>query len=311
MKSRLRSGLLCYCFIFAVQISPAIAQDASQQQPPPQQPPPPVQPPPVSPTPPPAKPQVETQPTPPKPAPSTERDTGGDAFSIEPLFWLTRNSPSLEKGHGSTVARPGNIDSLGKSKYGDGVLITVPTTRENSLQFSYNRFIGRGNSTASKDVNFFGNDYPTGDILSTSYKLENYKVSWNYLTYPYPSSGAKLRIKTLWEVQYTTLKTTIDAPQDTTAATTQGTKKLIYPTLGLGLEYHAGRHVRLELKGSGFGLPHRSVIWDAEASAVFRAGRIEALVGGKAFHFKTSPKADQFFVETLWGPYVGIRYMFK
>ena len=304
MKSRLRSGLFCSCLLLAVQVSLCSAQE-------PPQPPPPAQQPPVSATPPAPKPQVDTQPTPPKPAPNQERDTGGDAFSIEPIFWLTRNSPTLHKGQSSTATEPGNIDTLGKSKYGDGALITIPTGHENSLQFSYNRVQGRANTTASQDLTFFGNLFPSGDILSTRYTLQNIKVSWNYLTYPYPSSGAKLRIKTLWEVQYTTIKTNIDAPQDTTATFTQGTKSVILPTLGLGLEYHAGRHVRLEVKVSGFGIPGHSIIGDGEASMVFRTGRIETLLGGKAYYFKTSPKGDQFYSELLYGPYIGIRYMFK
>jgi hypothetical protein len=265
----------------------------------------------VSSTPPPAKPQVEAQPTPPPPPPTTERDTGGDTFSIEPIFWLTRNSPSLNKGKKTTTTRPGAIDSLGKSKYSEGALITIPTTRENSLQLSYWRLQGRGNSTVAADAAFFGNDFPAGDVLRTTYTLQNFKASWNYLTYPFPSAGANLRIKTLWEVQYTTIKTSIKAPADTSSTDTLGTKKVILPTLGLGLEYHAGRHVRFELKGSGFGLPHRSALGDAEAMLVLRAGRIEALLGGKAFYFKTSTNADQYFRETLYGPSVGLRYMFK
>ncbi len=52
-----------------------------------------------------------------------------------------------------------------------------------------------------------------------------------------------------------------------------------------------------------------STVWDAEGSIAIRFGQIELLPGEKAFHFKTSPQADQYFVDTLSGAYAGLRYL--
>ena len=192
-----------------------------------------------------------------------------------------------------------------------GGVLSIPTSRENSLQVTYFRKVSQGNSVLTQDSSFFGNVFSSGDVLATHYTLQAFKVSWNYLTYPYPSNGAKFRLKTLYEVQYVTMHSVFDAPADANATPTEGRKSIILPTLGIGIEYHPAKHVLLEVKGSGFGIPGHSNIWDTEANLVFRAGHLELVLGGKAFHFKTSPTKDNYFYDTLYGPYGGLRYIFK
>jgi hypothetical protein len=68
------------------------------------------------------------------------------------------------------------------------------------------------------------------------------------------------------------------------------------------------KHLRWELKGSGFGIPHHADIWDAQADVALRLSAFEIQVGARAYHFKTSPSTDQYFTDTLDGAYVGIRY---
>jgi hypothetical protein len=205
----------------------------------------------------------------------------------------------------------GNLDLGGQSRHGEGLLLTFPTGSENSLQASYFRVRGGGNTTAPQDLTLFGNPFLKGDLLNTSYNLQNFKISWNYLTYPHPSNGARIRIKTLWEFQYVSVKPRVEAPFDENAIGSGDGKSIFMPTLGLGLESHLGKRVYLEFKGSGFGLLHRSAIWDAEGSAVFRSGPLELLLGGKAFHYKTSPRDNQYLIDTVWGPYVGLRWILK
>jgi hypothetical protein len=81
--------------------------------------------------------------------------------------------------------------------------------------------------------------------------------------------------------------------------------------LGLGLGNTVSRHFRWEAKGSGFALPHRSGMWDAEGTVAVRFGRIELLAGEKAYYFKTSAKKDQFFKATVTGAYAGLRFYFQ
>jgi hypothetical protein len=324
VKLKLRSGIVCSCLILLAQASLMDAEQQpppAQQQPPPAQqppPPPPQQPPPTPPTAPATpqtpKPVVTREPSPqpaPQPAVTPERDTGGDAYSIEPLYWLTKAHPLLRNGVAAPTTLPGTLDFPGHSKYGLGIVITVPTSHENSLQFTGWRVQGTGNTILGQESLFNSNNFAPGYPLNTNYKIQDLKLSWNYLTYPYPSNGAKLRVLALFEVQYLSVSTNLDAPLDPNATPTGITKSIILPTLGIGIEYHPSKHTRLELKGSGFVIPHHADIWDAEASVVVRVKRIEAFVGGKAFHFKTSPQADEYFSETLFGPYAGIRYLWK
>jgi len=310
VKSRLASGLLC-CFPFF-----AFGQDSPQQPPPAQQPPPTKQPPPTAPgTPATPKPTVilpPQQPGQPSKAPPPERDTGGDSLSIMPFYFDTTNQPRLRQGIASTATQNGSLNFPGSRKYGYGGVLTIPTGHENSLQFTYFRRQDHGNALLGVDSSYFGTVFTNGDALNTRYTLQTMKLSWNYLTYPYPSAGAKFRFKTLWEVQYVTMLSDFDAPADVNATATEGRKSLVLPTLGVGIEYHLAKHFFVEVKGSGFDIPHHADIWDTEANAVIRAGRIEVVVGGKAFHFKTSPQAaDNYFFETLYGPYGGLRYIFR
>ncbi len=310
MKSKLRSGIVCSCLLFLIQPTRGVAQDAAQ----PQQ---------TQPTPPPAAPPPP--PPPPVPVRVEDHDTGGDAYSIEPIFWQVKAPPDLKLGFAATQittdpttgvvtagqTAPGNLNYPGGSKYGLAGVITVPTGRENSVQVSYFRIQGSGSTTANANLILFTNSFPKGDFLTTSYKIENYKISLNYLSFPYPSNGARFRVKTLWEFQYLNLNSLIAAPNDINAVNTTGSKHIVLPTLGIGLEYHPAKNVRLEVKGSGFGILHHMDIWDTEASAVFRFGKVEAFLGGKAYHFKTTPQGNQYFSDTLYGPMVGLRYMFR
>jgi hypothetical protein len=115
----------------------------------------------------------------------------------------------------------------------------------------------------------------------------------------------------LYEVQYVGISSTFDAPADPDATPTSGSKTVILPTFGVGLEYHPTHHLRLEIKGSGFAIPHHSDIWDVQAAAVLRYGHFEVFLSEKGYHYKSSPQGDQYFTETLLGPFAGVRYLFK
>jgi hypothetical protein len=299
-------------------------QAASPQDPPAQTPPPAQQPPPPAQQPPPPvtapgtpsipKPVVQLPPPVPTqtPTPPQERDTGGDTFSIMALYWLNNDQPVMRGGAGDTTLLQGNLHFTGNKKYAYAGVVTIPTSRENSLEFTYWRKQGYGTSVIGDTTyNFFGNNFAPGDSVLTRYTLEGLKLSWNYLTWPYPSNGAKLRIKTLWEVQYVGIGTTFDAPADPDAIPTNGNKSVILPTLGLGVEYHPAKHLRLEAKASGFGIVHHSDIWDVQASVVLRYGRLEFFLSEKGYHYKTSPQGDQYFTQTILGPVGGVRFMFK
>ncbi|HML17224.1 MAG TPA: hypothetical protein VK419_09365 [Bryobacteraceae bacterium] len=336
MKVQFWSAILCSCLFLGVSgaraqdnppqgviqdLAPDVSADAAdpQAQPPSQTAPqnPAQNPPQTAPgTPAIPKPTVQLPPAPPQQTqPATiiaEHDTEGDYLSLEPMFWLTKTAPVMSPANGNTFTNPGSLHFPGHSKYGEGAAITVPTTRENSIQFTYFRLTGQNNSYLPAEVYFFGNGFSAGDLLYSAYTVQTMKLSWNYLSWPYPSKGAKLRIKSLWEMQYAQISTTFNAPADTTAIETYGTKRVIYPTFGIGAEYHMSKRFYLNVKVSAFGFPHHADIVDGEGDLVMRMRHVEAMLGDRYYHFKTSPRAsDEYFFFTMTGPFFGVRYVWR
>jgi hypothetical protein len=251
--------------------------------------------------------------SPPPPEPYVIEDGG---FSLEPVYWLNRAQPVLRGG--AVASADGSLDFGGQSKYGYGGIISVPAGPQNSLRFSYFRVQGNGNTVLGQDVSLFSENYSNGDYLNSSYRLQNFKLSWDYLGYTWRRGESKIRLKTLYEVQYVTISASSYAPfkavtTDSTSGTTDyntahGSSNLIYPTLGLEVEQAFGKRFRWEAKASGFGIPKRAAIGDMEGSLAARFGEFELSVGEKAYYFKTSPRAAEYFSDMLSGAFVGLRY---
>jgi hypothetical protein len=163
----------------------------------------------------------------------------------------------------------------------------------------------------------FSQTYNAGDVVSTNSKLSNYKISYEYLTWPYPVEARHFRLKTLFQVQYTTMKTIFDAPvksstPDSTGLLTDysalGSKGFLTPAFGLGVHEYASRNLHFEANVSGFAWPHSFHLLDTDASIAYRAGKIELRAGGKGFIFRTSPKKDYFYRGSMAGFFVGLRW---
>lgn len=241
----------------------------------------------------------------------------GGGFSAQVSYWLTSSAPLLRGGK-QNLAPAGqspNFDLPGKGKPAMAAMVSLPAGKENTLRISGFRAQGTGNTTAGGDLALFQSGYNTGDYLATAYKIEHAKVSWDYLSYTYAASG--LRVKTLWEAQFTAIHGRVHAPfKDVTTDSSgntnfniaEGTKNVILPSFGLGLEQAPAKAFRWEARASGFALPGRSYTWNAEAAAVIRMGKFELLGGGRAFSVKTSSKDDAYYKQTLYGPYVGLRW---
>ena len=262
-----------------------------------------------------AQPQsIASQPSqkPPRTEPYIIEDGG---LSIEPMYWLNKAQPTLRGGASATSF--GSIDYPGTANPSIGGQVSIPAGRSNTLRLSYFRVQGHSNTTVTQTASIFGETYDPGDYIVANYTLQSAKLSWDYLSYTWDKRPGKIRLKTLYEVQFVTIGSnfyapykpvTTDSSGNTDTNSASGSKNLIYPTFGAELTQMIGRHFRWELKGSGFGVPHHGVIWDAEGSLVLRAGPVDLFVGEKAYHFKTSPQADEYFINTLSGVYVGARY---
>jgi hypothetical protein len=255
----------------------------------------------------------------------------GNGLSIEPMYWFTRGIPVLRAGDawlagaGSSpgalsdnAANPGNLDYADKMKRSPAARISVPVSKNATIRFSYFRANSyTGVTAAPGNINLFGQAIAGGDVLTTSSNVEGYKLSYDYLTYFWKRGNSELRLKTLYEIQRINVSSEADDFQvDTTGALINinpvlGSQAVFLPTFGLGLEHTLSRHVRWEARGSAFGLLHRGDIVDAEADVAFRVSHFEVLGGARWLHFKTTPRAAQYNVENLYGPYVSVRYYWK
>jgi hypothetical protein len=267
----------------------------------------------------------EQAPPPPLPKIPDIRQPGEKGWWLGVSIWFPTQHPTLDKGHAADWTEPSKTTFQGTPKHAEGADAGIALGLHNSLRFSYFQTRAAGDFTNTNTVRVFTQVYNPGDVVSTNYQLRSGKISFDYLTWPYPVETRKFRLRTLWGVQYTAIKSKFDAPQkplfdssgnpiiDVNTGTavdysTNGSKSIIYPSLGIGTAYHASRQLRFEANASGFAWPHRSAIWDADATANLRFGHWELRLGGRAFHFKTSPKSDFFMKGTLGSALVGIRW---
>lgn len=314
MKFITLAGLSCFVSTMALgQQPPDPAQPNPAQQAPAQQAPPPQAPTPLPEPSPPPKPVAAPQ-NPrdiaAKPDNTPPDDIDNVFVSAKVYYWLTKGTFNLLSGAKATSAGGSTLPTLGDaSKHNLGGVITFPAGKYNRLEVSFYQAHGNGTSTAPQTLTFFGQTIPAGDFLSTSFRVRQIKATWNYLTWPAPPEASRLRIKTLWELQYTQVSTVIDAPYETSAtfSPATGTLHIIYPSFGLGGEYVLSKYLYLDSRISGFAWPHHAVIWDAEGDVVARYKFLELFGGYKASHLKTSPQGEEFAVGTFQGGYVGLR----
>ena len=231
--------------------------------------------------------------------------------------WLPIGHPYVDKGHEAGFTDLSKLQLAGTSKGAPGVEIGVAAGLHNSIRVSYFFAKQSGNTTAPTDLVIFGQNYTKGDILSTNSKLSDFKLSYEYLTWPYPVEARRFRLKTLWQMHYIQMRSVFDAPVKSatpdssgnfTDFSTVGTKSIFTPSFGLGFHEYAARKLRFEANVAGFAFPHRFQVVDTDAAIAGRVGKIEIRGGVKYFHFRTSPKADYFYRGNLAGVFVGVRW---
>ena len=307
MKSSLKTVLLCLLLAGAAGRAQNQAPAPSANQAPEQTVPPATAPTAATPT--------ATLP-PPREVPSIVNT--GSGLSIEPIYWYTRGSaPLVRAGQANFTGVPGEFQYPSDPYHAIGARVSIPVSKNGTLRGSYFQTQSTGVAVASQNLNLFGQSITSGDFLATRYRIETFKLSYDYLTYFWKRGNAEIRLKTLWEIQRISVSNEVDDFQTDSSGNlvniqpATATKSFIYPTFGLGIEHTLSRHVRWEARASGFALPHKKVLGDAEAAIAFRVKHFELLAGGRYLHYKTSPKADQYDTGSLWGPYVGLRYYWK
>lgn len=318
--------------------APADSSDTDQQTPAtPQQTPPAGQTPQTgqTPVPPPAEEQPTTphsliaQPPPPPPKIPDVRRPGETGFWIDLEGWLPKEQPYQNGGkkyntNGTSADTSTFITLQGKPKYAENLEAGMAVGLHNTLKLTLTNFNAVGDYTSPIEVTAWNQTYSGGEYISSDYHVERAQLSYEYLTWPYPVGGRKIRLKTLWQVQVTQVATVFDAPMNYYDSNGNliigtdgnpinlsgtGTKRIISPEFGLGLSYYPSRHVRVEFNGGGFGLPHRYYIWDGDASVNVRVlGHFEIRLGARGMGFKTSTNSDFYIKGNYIAPFVGIRW---
>ncbi len=252
---------------------------------------------------------------PPPPRPPDEYKNLSD-ITFELYYWYPSSNPVMRPGKanvdGDSATQMSGLDFHLAKKYAAGVLVTAPAGRANLLEFTYFQQKQQGNEFPSTAVVLFGQPYAAGDQLVTSTEIQHARVTWNYLTYPDPPGVHKFRFRTLWGFEWTQMTANFNAPLDLNASPVTGSRSIIFPSLGAGVEYHISKRVYFDMRAEGFAWPHKAVQTDAEAKFTARLYRqLDLIAGYKAFHFKTNPEKDYYLKATLLGPYAALRWTFK
>jgi hypothetical protein len=260
----------------------------------------------------PAPPQAPPPPVQAQAVPTQEPEHIENMFSIALFDWVPFSaSTGLHAGAQAVLPPPHELTLPGKPYRAYGAMITFPAKGSSRLEFSYTTLNANGRLIAPTDLGLFAGTIPQGEPLATSYSLRHFKLSYNFLTYPNPPQDAKFRVKTLWEFHYLQLYPSVTATVSGPFQPLTATQSIKLPAVGLGMEYVASRHFRLEMRGSGMAIPHHTSLADAEGSAVVRVRSLEIFAGAKFLHFKTSAKQDTFMSGTIWGPDAGVRWVFR
>ncbi len=325
----------------AAPADPSAPDPQTPQQPPasPQQPPgAPQQTPPAgttpqtgqTPVPPPAEEQptpksLIAQPPPPPPKVPDVRRPGESGFWVGVEAWIPKEQPYQNGGSKNQVFGNSTFLTLqGKPKFAETVEVGAAVGLHNTLKFSYNDFRAAGDYVTPVIVSAWGQTYSGGTYLSTNYHVQSFKLSYEYLTWPYPVGSKKFRLKTLWQVQFTNVSTVFDSPDNYYDSNGNliidsngnpanfagaGTKHIISPEFGLGFSYYPSRHVRIEASGAGFGFPHRYYVWDGDFSVNYRAlSHFEIRVGARGMGFKTSTNSDTYIKGNYLSAFFGVRW---
>ena len=260
------------------------------------------------------KPPASTAPDYPDP-----RDLTIGAFYFLPVG---QSEPGIFGGSQITYNSTGAIESppyetltnLGKLRKSPGIEISAPITRTGSLHLEAFRVQGTSNEYAPASTTIYGQLINQGDYLAISNKVSTAKLYLDDLLFPHKFPVARFRLKSLWGFQYASMGTNANAPLVPVNTSTGvgedavGSRSIYLPTFGLAAEYAIARHVLLRVDASGFGIPHHSDLWNADATVAWRIGYIEVVVGAKAFHMKSSPQNSEYTVATLPGAFVGLEW---
>jgi hypothetical protein len=261
---------------------------------------------------------------PPLPKVVDVRMPGERGISYGIFGWYGKAKVGSAPGAAVAVDNPGSIYAQHAAKPGENFEIAIAAGAHNVLRITASNLRSTGSSTTGSAMALWTAAYKKGDYIATDYRLRDMKISYEYLSWPFPVKDRRIRVRSLWQVQYIGVKTGYNAPLEPVFDSdgnqilddsgnpvqyqTSGSKWIILPGIGLGVQGYITPRFSLEVSGSGFDIPHHTNFWDAEAAANIRFGHYEVRLGARGFHFRTSPKAEFWMRGTVFGPMVGLRW---
>jgi hypothetical protein len=250
---------------------------------------------------------------------------GEYGFYIGVDGWTPKEMPIFNKGRNSGLTTSSYVVMQGKPKLAGGAEFGIAVGLHNMLRLNVLDTRAAGDYITQVPLTVTGGQsYVAGTLVSTDYSVQNLKLSFDYLTWPYPVESRKFRFKTLYQVQYTAVKSGFDAPllpktdsagnliidangNPISYASTE-TKWFILPTLGASATEYITRNIRFEASADGFAIPHHSTLYEGESTLNVRISRFELRGGAKVFHFKTSTSQDFYLRGTLASVFFGLRW---
>ena len=238
-------------------------------------------------------------------------------FSVGIIGWMPMGHPYIDQGQNNIYygyPQFSNIAHLtfqGTPQPQIGVDVTVPAGKHHDVRVTYMHSSAAGNVVAPYDLYLWNGNYSKGDYLSTDYRFRDLKISYDFMTWPWPIGNRKIRLKTLYQFQYISMASSFDAPLKSTVNgpnTASGKESIYLPTLGLGVDYYVTPNFRLEANGTGFYIPGHSYIIDSDATASYRISRVEVRAGMMFLRFRTSVQNDYVMRAMPVGLLVGLRF---
>ncbi len=233
------------------------------------------------------------------------------SFTVGLYYWFTGPGTNTGVINGRLATSNETLADLGKARYTPGIDVSMPITRTGVLHLEAFQTHGTGNQLAPKDATYWATtDVTKGTYLATSYRVRSEKFYLDDLLFPHKFPVSRFRLKSIFGVQVVQVKTSISVPLAATTTFAVGDKTLILPAIGAAAEYAISKHVLFRMEGTGFGLYHKSDLWDTAATLAVRRGHMELVGGFRAMHYKTSPQKAEYLTGTLAGAFAGARWHF-